>query len=132
MPSQARMKELFAMEEHCATEFEVDRNDIKFIHTCCGKVNVSKGENNNNILGHILEETTNHKWKILLEDNDVVHLNEVTHDEEQKRYIFPQVTNNSNVITNHWPILLAVKINGGGLKWLSIELHIKNKVDIIN
>ena len=68
------MKELFTMEEYCATEFEVDRNDIKFFHTCCGEVSVSKGENNNNILGYILKETTNHKWKILLEDHSVVYL----------------------------------------------------------
>ena len=62
--SQARMKELFTIEEYCATDFEVDGNDVKFIHTCCGKSSISKGDNNN-ILGYILEETKHHKWKIL-------------------------------------------------------------------
>ena len=116
IPSQARMKELFTMEEYCTTKFEVDMNDIKFIHTCCGKVNISEGmNNNNNILGYILEEK-NHKWKILLEDHCVVYVNKIIYNEEQKRYIFPQGTNNSTVITNYWPIRLAVKINGGGFK----------------
>ena len=80
MPLQARTKELFTIEEHCATEFEIGGNDIKFIHTCCGKVSVSKGDNNNNNkkLGCILEETTNHKWKILLEDHNAVHSNKFT------------------------------------------------------
>ena len=47
--------------------------------------------------------------------------------EEQKRCVFPQGTNNSNVITNHWPIQLEVKINGGGFQMTLNRVACKNQ-----
>ena len=113
--SQQRMKDIFVQEENCATEFEVEQdNGLKYIQTCCGKVNVSY--NGKNILGYILEEK-NQKWKILLATNKVIFLDCLSFDRIKQEYVYQHCpSKHKPSITEYWPICLLVCLNGGGVR----------------
>ena len=110
--SQRRMKDLFSKEDLVATEFCVSKNNMEYIQSCCGKVNINY--NNRFIIGYILLEDARGRWKILLSDNNIILKPKLKFDNEKKCYIYP--SNGKYNIDMYWPIRLLITKNGKGMK----------------
>ena len=57
------MQALFTKEALDASEYKIIKNNIEYIQTCAGKVNIKY--KTKNIIGYILDKNKE-KWKILL------------------------------------------------------------------
>ena len=102
------MKELFSKEELAATKFCVTKNNMEYIQSCCGKVNVK--QNNRSITGFILEDVQGRRKK-LLANNEIIYETSLMYNNEAKSYKYP--TNRKYDINMYWPIQLLDKINKG-------------------
>ena len=128
--SQNRMKKLFSKEELNATEFVMEKDDSKYVHTCCAKVNIIK--NGRNIIGYILNESRG-KWKILLSNNTIIYKSPVKYNFKKKEYIYNG--DGEFVISYYWPIRILVRKQGRGIRItfnrLAIVKHMKDDYEII-
>ena len=81
------MKALFTKEALDASEFKIIKNNIEYIQTCAGKVNIKY--KTKNIIGYILEKNKE-KWKILLSNNQIIHTDSLKYNKDTKKYnIYP-------------------------------------------
>ena len=107
------MKELFSKEDLNATEFNKDKYNKIYFHSCCGKVNIKY--NNKNITGYILDESRG-KWKILLSSNKIIYKNTLTYNNEKSTYIYGLGKKEKYIIDYYWPIQMLLKKNGKGMR----------------
>ena len=77
LSSQKRIKDLFMMNNECATEFSFNYKNVhESIRTCCGKVCIVEGSKR--VLGYIVDKVEGN-WKIVLSSNKHVWIARVNY-----------------------------------------------------
>ena len=103
-----RIKEIMTFEGLCGAEQL--KNGVRFL--CGGKVYLESLTSNRMIVGYIMSEDVNGKWRYKLLTNEEVEIESVVFDKQTKCYDMPKVVHPDYRLVGYDPVRLHLSKKG--------------------